>query len=490
MARRNGLGGHGHSHQIRPEDPEHPDLGRGLEMGPGELGIDALGASWAQRTDNGSQSRGPRVDQIHKRASGALAGVDAGERRAPGQVEVVADRHDRPHRKLGTDRSGGAGEDGGVRPTGDRGPDRMDALVLGDPFVEVGAAGGDQHPARTHDERPGLAAVTQAGEPGEPRQRGEIERRFLRSEERGDPREPRTQHDDHVVTLHTGAACELPGSQMGLLEGIGARRSRPAARHQAIVRLRSGGVRERRGSAPTPVWWPSGPDRGAGRILGVDEDGFHPPLEEYLETVHSLTEEGTPVIQARIAERLGRSAPSVSEMLDRLEGEGYVRRSGRVVQLTDSGSVVAEKVVRRHRLAERLLVDVIGLEWHKVHLEAGRWEHVISDDVEARLVELLGDPATCPHGNPIPGSSSPSPPRVAVPLALAEPGQRIRLERISEDVELDTSMLTYLSHHGFVPGATAQVSSRAPDGTLVLALSGTTVAFGPSLASRLYVSLV
>jgi DtxR family transcriptional regulator, Mn-dependent transcriptional regulator len=222
----------------------------------------------------------------------------------------------------------------------------------------------------------------------------------------------------------------------------------------------------------------------------VDEDGFHPPLEEYLETVHSLTEEGTPVIQARIAERLGRSAPSVSEMLDRLEGEGYVRRSGRVVQLTDSGSVVAEKVVRRHRLAERLLVDVIGLEWDKAHLEAGRWEHVISDDVEARLVVLLGDPATCPHGNPIPGSSSATPPRVSVPLALAEPGQRVRLERISEDVELDTSMLTYLSHHGFVPGATAQVSSRAPDGTLVLALSGTTVAFGPSLANRLYVSLV
>jgi DtxR family transcriptional regulator, iron-dependent repressor len=86
-----------------------------------------------------------------------------------------------------------------------------------------------------------------------------------------------------------------------------------------------------------------------------------------------------------------------------------VTRDGRLLYLTESGQALAERVVRTHRLAERLLVDVIGLEWHKVHREAGRWEHVISDDVEARLVELLGDPSTCPHGNPIPGSHSPTP---------------------------------------------------------------------------------
>src|ERR1035441_9747460 len=136
---------------------------------------------------------------------------------------------------------------------------------------------------------------------------------------------------------------------------------------------------------------------------------YHPPVEEYLETMLSLSEEGVPVIQARIAERLGRSAPSVSEMLDRLREYGYVVRDGRRLSLTESGQALAEKVVRKHRLAERLLVDVIGLEWHKVHREAGRWEHVISDDVEARLVELLGDPAPCPHGNPIPGSHSTAP---------------------------------------------------------------------------------
>ena len=103
---------------------------------------------------------------------------------------------------------------------------------------------------------------------------------------------------------------------------------------------------------------------------------YHPPVEEYLETILALGEEGVPVIQARIAERLGRSAPSVSEMLDRLTEDGYVTREGRRLSLTDSGRALAEKVVRKHRLAERLLVDVIGLEWHKVHREAGRWEQI------------------------------------------------------------------------------------------------------------------
>jgi len=219
----------------------------------------------------------------------------------------------------------------------------------------------------------------------------------------------------------------------------------------------------------------------------VVESGYHPPVEEYLEAVHSLLEEGTPVIQARIAERLGLSAPSVSEMLDRLESDGYLRRDGRVIELTPEGSAVAKKVVRRHRLAERLLVDVIGLEWHKVHREAGRWEHVISDDVEARLVVLLGDPATCPHGNPIPGSASPGSTADQMPLADAAAGSTVRLERISEQVELDMTALAYLDEHGFTPGATALVSSRGPDGTLLLELDDSTVAFGPDLCARLYV---
>jgi len=219
------------------------------------------------------------------------------------------------------------------------------------------------------------------------------------------------------------------------------------------------------------------------------EERYHPPLEEYLETIHSLREEGTPVIQARIAERLGRSAPSVSEMLDRLAGEGYVRREGRVVELTKPGATLAAKVVRRHRLAERFLVDVLGLPWHKAHVEAGVWEHVISDDVEERLVVILGNPSTCPHGNPIPGAESPDPVDER-PLADVETGTTVRLERISEDVEIDMGSLVYLDEHGFIPGATALVSSRAPDGTLVLEVGDSTVAFGSDLSRRLFVAAV
>jgi len=220
------------------------------------------------------------------------------------------------------------------------------------------------------------------------------------------------------------------------------------------------------------------------------EDRYHPPLEEYLETIHSLQEEGTPVIQVRIAERLGRSAPSVSEMLDRLADEGYVRREGRVVELTKPGAVLAAKVVRRHRLAERFLVDVIGLPWHKAHLEAGVWEHAISDDVEERLVVILGNPSTCPHGNPIPGSDAPISTEQQRPLADIEPGTKVRLERISEAVEIDMGSLVYLDEHGFIPGATAVVSSRAPDGTLLLEVGDSTVAFGSDLSRRLFVAAV
>ena len=179
---------------------------------------------------------------------------------------------------------------------------------------------------------------------------------------------------------------------------------------------------------------------------------YHPPVEEYLETMLSLSEEGVPVIQARIAERLGRSAPSVSEMLDRLREDGYVTRDGRRLSLTESGQALAEKVVRKHRLAERLLVDVIGLEWHKVHREAGRWEHVISDDVEARLVELLGDPATCPHGNPIPGSHSPAPSAPVRSLAEVHAGERVQLFRISEEVESEPRIADPPRRGRFHPG--------------------------------------
>ena len=218
-------------------------------------------------------------------------------------------------------------------------------------------------------------------------------------------------------------------------------------------------------------------------------DGFHPPVEEYLETIQALTEEGVPVIQARIAERLGKTAPSVSEMLDRLSADGYVERSGRTIRLTDQGRTLADSVIRKHRLAERLLVDVIGLPWHKAHLEAGRWEHVISDEVELRLVELLGNPTTCPHGNPIPGSGPAAEDATQVSLAEAAPGDTVRLERITEEVELDMASLVYLDEHGLVPGRSALVQTKADDGSMTLEVDGTDVVLGPGLCHQLFVAV-
>jgi len=214
-------------------------------------------------------------------------------------------------------------------------------------------------------------------------------------------------------------------------------------------------------------------------------DGFHPPLEEYLEAIHELQEEGTQVIQARLADRLGHSAPAVSEMIRRLRSEGFVSVEDRAIVLTAKGRSRAESVVRKHRLAERLLTDVIGLPWHKAHVEACRWEHVISDEVEERLVDLLGHPTTCPHGNPIPGAGAAESDQVA--LSSLSAGAHVKLERVTEQVEIDLEALSYLSTNGFVPGVDARVASRAPDGTLTLELGEHSFALGPGLAQQLYV---
>src|SRR5579875_1820155 len=193
-------------------------------------------------------------------------------------------------------------------------------------------------------------------------------------------------------------------------------------------------------------------------------EGFHPPLEEYLEAILEFEEEGTAAIQARLAERLEHSAPAVSEMVRRLRDEGWVEVAGRTLALTPAGRTLAESVVRKHRLAERLLTDIIGLPWANAHVEACRWEHVISDEVAERLVILLGHPTTCPHGNPI------------------------RLERVTEQIEIDRDALTYLSDHGFLPGTDAVVASRAPDGSLTLRVGDDTMALGPALAAQLFVA--
>src|SRR5437773_6032808 len=180
----------------------------------------------------------------------------------------------------------------------------------------------------------------------------------------------------------------------------------------------------------------SAPDRRARPYPSVVAE-LHDATEEYLETILEIEEEGIPPIRARLVERLGISAPAVSETVNRLVEQGYAQLlDDRSLRLTPKGRALAVSIVRRHRLAERLLTDVIGLEWEKVHREADRWEHAISADVEEKLVLLLGDPATCPHGNPIPGSKNAGRAYSTMTLSQAPTGP-ITVRRVSERLETD-----------------------------------------------------
>lgn len=214
--------------------------------------------------------------------------------------------------------------------------------------------------------------------------------------------------------------------------------------------------------------------------------GYHPPVEEYLEAVLELDEEGIEVIQARLAERLGHSAPTVSETVRRLRNEGYVIIDGRRVLLTDLGRERAESVIRKHRLAERLLVDIIGVPWESSHDEATRWEHVISDDVEARLVDLLKNPETCPHGNPIPGVES-SIGELQL-LKDVDVKSTVTLRRVSEQAEWDGVSLPFLASHGLKPGAEISVVEKNNDGSMVVETGQRRVDIDAVLASRLSVN--
>ncbi|MGB2757424.1 MAG: metal-dependent transcriptional regulator [Acidimicrobiia bacterium] len=199
---------------------------------------------------------------------------------------------------------------------------------------------------------------------------------------------------------------------------------------------------------------------------------MHDTTEEYLETIFALEEEGIVPMRARLVERLGVSAPAVSETVNRLVEQGYTELlPNRSLRLTKKGRTVAVSVTRRHRLAERLLVDVIGLEWEKVHKEAARWEHAISQDVEEKLVALLGDPATCPHGNPIPGSSNVVSGPVAIPLSECPSGPVV-ITRLSERVEVDDDALRFVARAGLIPGDRATVVGLTSAGVQVTTASG------------------
>ncbi len=201
-----------------------------------------------------------------------------------------------------------------------------------------------------------------------------------------------------------------------------------------------------------------------------------------------MAEEGIPTQQARVAEWLAVTPASVSEAVKRLSRHGLVETGeGRQLRFTPEGDRVARALVRRHRLAERFLVEVIGLPWHLAHEEATNWGRVISDQVEERIVRLLGDPGTCVHGNPIPGSANATDQSGLRPLEEVEPGERVRLERLTEDLELDLDVMRFFEDSGLMPGADISVLAVAPDATMTLEVRGEKVALGAHLADNLWV---
>jgi DtxR family Mn-dependent transcriptional regulator len=211
----------------------------------------------------------------------------------------------------------------------------------------------------------------------------------------------------------------------------------------------------------------------------------HPAFEEYCEVIFELREDDVAVIQARIADRMGVSRPAVSEMIRRMEHQGLVELDG-TIRLTAAGSRLAESVVRRHRLAERLLTDILGLSWAEAHQEAGKWEHVISDSVELAMVRLLHDPTTCPHGNPIPGTKYEAPDTVA--LSELGVGAEFTVSRIPEELEFSPGLLEFLEGASLLPGRVGTITASSPDGTTTVEIAGQHVGIGSFASTRILVT--
>jgi len=223
----------------------------------------------------------------------------------------------------------------------------------------------------------------------------------------------------------------------------------------------------------------------------VTAHGLIDTTEMYLRTIFELEEEGIVPLRARIAERLSQSGPTVSQTVARMERDGLLHVEGdRQLALTESGRVQAVRVMRKHRLAECLLVGIIGLPWEEVHIEACRWEHVISDNVERRLVELLDYPVRCPHGNVIPGlaelgvpddatrraDDASAEPDIAMTDLVAPSSSLVVVSRISEQVQSDAALMLRLKNIGIQPGREITLAAsdhgvrvtgadRADDGT-------------------------
>jgi DtxR family Mn-dependent transcriptional regulator len=234
--------------------------------------------------------------------------------------------------------------------------------------------------------------------------------------------------------------------------------------------------------------------------VDIRPDGREPPsktVEDYLLNIYTLSSEGRTVIAARLAETLGVAPPTVTATLHRMTRDGLVTVSPqKLVELTELGQAEAETMVRRHRLAERLLIDILGLDWADVHEEAHRFEHAISPKVEERILAVLGDPTTCPHGSPIPGTGAVISKeafrlvtgRSGDDVINARSGDHVAIDRISEDAESDRELLSFFQRSGLLPSREFEVGDIEPYNSLIVLRSeGESIPVSFQVAHKIWV---
>lgn len=208
-------------------------------------------------------------------------------------------------------------------------------------------------------------------------------------------------------------------------------------------------------------------------------------MREYLEVIYYLSARREPVIGARLAEWMRVTAPTVTNIVQRMEEQGYITRDGRgEISLTDEGFALAEAMVKRHRILERFLVDIMGVPWHLIHEEAVRLEHALSPTMEARIEALVGRSTTCPHGNPIPGSGTSYVGNVRLDQAAV--GQQIVLRRIVEEAEEDSDLMRYFQSNHLIPGTRFEVTDSSPSFGITLRREGQTITLPSQIAAQLW----
>jgi DtxR family transcriptional regulator, iron-dependent repressor len=215
------------------------------------------------------------------------------------------------------------------------------------------------------------------------------------------------------------------------------------------------------------------------------QEGPTEKMREYLEVIYYLSARREPVIGARLAEWMHVTPPTVTDIIKRMEKQNYIERDGRgEISLTDEGFELAEAMVKRHRVLERFLVDVMGVPWHMIHEEAVRLEHALSPTMEARIEALVGNSTTCPHGNPIPGSGAGY--IGDTRLDRAPVGRAFTLRRIVEEAEEDSDLMRYLQTNGLTPGARWEVADSTSSYGVTLRRDGQTLTLSPEITTQLW----